>query len=98
MSTSSLIFHVWLSAARIAEMAGFGCFDGYKSRSRVSGGSHPDPPEKYACTFSTCVRQYNYLIARNSCILIALISDGNSEIGAHVQSEIGNLICLRHLL
>ena len=26
-----------------------------------------------------------------------LILDGNSEIGAHMSSEIGKLICLRHL-
>ena len=29
--------------------------------------------------------------------LMVLILDGNSEIGAHVLSKIGNLICLEHL-
>ena len=28
--------------------------------------------------------------------IMVLIFDGKSELGAHVQSEIGNLTCLRH--
>ena len=28
---------------------------------------------------------------------VVLILDGNSEDGAHANSEIGNLICVRHL-
>ena len=31
------------------------------------------------------------------CIAMVLVLDGNVEIGAHVWSEISNLICLRHL-
>ena len=29
---------------------------------------------------------------------LVLISDGNSEIGAHVRSNLCSLVCLRHLL
>ena len=37
------------------------------------------------------------LFINTKCRVMVPISDGNSEIGAHVRSAVGNLICWRHL-